>query len=153
MLLRPHSKHKMFLFCYTTTHHFCRKLSLIDCFCSTQGKTFAFWKVKVLVFLVKISNYDRKSHFSCCNLDISYCSKLKVACLSRLDKMKGCTCRHASVSVRVAEPPSLSARALVRGVARLTELRAALLRLHGAQRFVCTSQTHEDGWSCHTAIT
>lgn len=58
--------------------------------------------------------------------------------------MKGCTCRHTHVSIRVAERPSLSAGALVSCVARLTELGAALLRLHGAQRLVCMSETEKE---------
>lgn len=67
--------------------------------------------------------------------------------------MKGCTCRHTRVSIRVAERPSLSAGALVSCVARLTELGAALLRLHGAQRLVCMSETEKEAWSSHTDIT
>lgn len=67
--------------------------------------------------------------------------------------MKGCTCRHTRVSIRVAERPSLSAGALVSCVARLTELGAALPRLHGAQRFVCMSETEEEAWGSHTDIT
>lgn len=67
--------------------------------------------------------------------------------------MKGCTCSHTRVSIRVAERPSLSAGALVSCVARLTELGAALPRLHGAQRFVCMSETEKEAWSSHTAIT
>lgn len=58
--------------------------------------------------------------------------------------MKGCTCRHTRVSIRVAERPSLSAGALVSRVARLAELGAALPRLHGAQRFVCTSEVDKE---------
>lgn len=69
-----------------------------------------------------------------------------------LDEAEGCTCRHTGVFVRAAECPPLSARALVRGVTRLAELRAALLGLHGAQRFICMSETQQEVQSCRTAI-